>query len=137
MPTVTLEWRGAAEQDARFAELIAASFPAMAESLFKTTDLAFQESQQLVPVRTGTLKLSGKHWPTEIEGTIVIDTMSYGNEKTRTRLSISQDVGYEIFVHEGTNDQPGRKFLEKPVMEHMSDFMYRLSTSFWTALEAV
>ena len=113
----------------------------------------------------GRLKSTGQHPAPEIFATYVTDLISYGRQepqedggtlsgwggarsagygrvlrRRRRRFSgaIWADVGYEIFVHEGTHGPYGHgpnKFLEGPIMESMAEFRQVLGDAFVAGLE--
>jgi len=112
-------------------------------------------SQERVPVDTGLLRSTGLAQQ-EALGTMVRGRLSYGNEETlsgwggrqsagfgghgrrRQAGPIWANVGYEIFVHEGTSEpgHPPVKFLEGPLLEQLDEIGPRMGAAFQTALEA-
>jgi hypothetical protein len=162
VPEVSFTYSGMVEQDQIFARQVANTPMVMANALHTAMDGPYRASQALVPVDTGRLKLTGQHPPPEIAATFVTDLISYGRQEPREdggtlvgwggarsagygRVlrrprrrqfsgAIWADVGYEVFVHEGTHGgihpNPPQKFLEGPIMESMAEFGQVLGRAF-------
>jgi hypothetical protein len=122
-------------------------------------NVPFEESQDIVPVRTGLLRSTGLV-QVEADGAGAVGRISYGNEETlrhgagrplagfgapkghpeRQIGPIWEDIGYEIFVHEGvfdsaTGTHPPRKFLELPVLNSIPEMEEVMATRFKEAFE--
>lgn len=84
--------------------------PALAQALYEEGQLAFAESQRLVPRDTGTLAGSGTLEPPDTTGTAVTVRLGYGGAAS----------DYALIVHEDPNatHTGGRtfKYLEVPVL---------------------
>lgn len=87
--------------------------PALQQALNEEAQLAFRESQKLVPRRTGVLAASGQVMPAEVQGDSVVVQLGYGGAAS----------SYALIVHENPNAQHsgGRqwKYLEVPVLRRV------------------
>jgi hypothetical protein len=89
------------------------SVKVLGQALTEEAQLAFRESQQLVPRRTGVLAASGQIQPPQFDGERVTVTLGYGGAAS----------SYALIVHENPNaqHQGGRqwKYLEVPVLRRV------------------
>lgn len=95
--------------------------PALAQALYEEGQLAFAESQRLVPRDTGTLAGSGVLKPPDVQGDHVTVSMGYGGAAS----------DYALIVHEDPNatHTGGRtfKYLEVPVLARVPNMEANVS----------
>lgn len=96
------------------------------------------ESQQLVPVLTGTLRASGRVLAPEIEGDLVTVTLGYGYGETTNPQTGESASGYAIPVHERVDvvhPNGEAKFLEKPALERSDKLAGSVAVSITRAVK--
>ena len=72
--------------------------------LYQSANKIMTASKKIAPVDTGNLRASGFVEQPKIKGDTVTVTMGYGGAA----------VDYAVYVHEGTHNMQGRKYLEQP-----------------------
>lgn len=95
----------------------------VAEGLYRVGNEIMADSQELIPVDTGTAKGSGRVLPPELRGDTLTVVVGYGYGDAVNPKTGEPAVGYIIPLHERTDvpHKVGRaKFLEQPALEHVS-----------------
>lgn len=103
---------GATELARLLATAGAKAVPALKQALTEEAQIAFRDSQRLVPVDTGTLRRSGVILPAREKGTSIVEVvMGYGGAASEYALKQHENLSYRH--KEGKQ----AKYLEEPVMK--------------------
>lgn len=86
------------------------AIPALKQALTEEAQLAFRESQRLVPVDTGTLRASGQVMTAKEVGNGVEIIMGYGGAASAYAMRQHEDLSYKH--REGKQ----AKYLEQPIL---------------------
>jgi hypothetical protein len=111
MKIIEIELVGAKELAEILAVAGAKAIPALKQALNEEGQIAFRNSQRIVPVDTGTLRRSGVLLPAKENGTSVEVVMGYGGAASAYALRQHENLNYRH--REGKQ----AKYLEEPVMQ--------------------
>lgn len=112
MKIIKIELVGAKELAEILATAGAKAVPALKQALNEEGQIAFRDSQRIVPVDTGTLRRSGVLVPAREKGTSMIEVvMGYGGAASAYALKQHENLNYRH--REGKQ----AKYLEEPVMK--------------------
>lgn len=115
MKIIKIELIGAPELAKILATAGARAIPALKQALNEEGQIAFRNSQRLVPVDTGTLRRSGVLVPAREKGTSMIEVvMGYGGAASAYALKQHENLSYRH--KEGKQ----AKYLEQPVMQRQA-----------------
>lgn len=126
----TVRLKGLGELQAAFTRAGRLAPSLAAKALFEEASVTFALTQEVVPVRFGVLKASGKVHPPTVLGSVAVVDITYGGPGAE----------YALFVHEippsrggrwntgATHDYPTRwKYLERPVKVRAKDMASRMT----------
>lgn len=111
MKIIKIELIGALELAKILATAGARAIPALKQALNEEGQIAFRDSQRLVPVDTGTLRRSGVLESAKEKGTSIEVVMGYGGAASAYALKQHENLSYRH--KEGKQ----AKYLEQPVMQ--------------------
>lgn len=114
MKIIKIELIGAPELAKILATAGARAIPALKQALNEEGQIAFRDSQRLVPVDTGTLRRSGILEPAKEKGTSIEVVMGYGGAASAYALKQHENLSYRH--KEGKQ----AKYLEQPVMQRQA-----------------
>lgn len=136
--------------EARLKALGQAGAPAMARGLYRGAQITMTDAKQRTPVDTGALRASGHVQPNTMEQAIRSDgvvefTLGFGGPAGSGNLGETNavNVGYAVFVHEGTRFYPGgprpggvgeRKYLERAVDAKLPEVVRSVNQEMETAI---
>lgn len=123
MPSKTFEIQGMAEFRQKMNNAGAKAMPYLKRAMWEIGKEAMTESQELVPVLTGTLKNSGQPPTVEVGGSEIVVTLGYGGAASAYALAVHENPSAHsprswvgTVVHFGNKNPKGQShFLSVPV----------------------
>jgi len=96
------------------------TMPAVAQAVMEEAQIAFRNSQRIVPVDKSPLKQSGMILPPKISGTRVTVELGYGGAASAYAMRQHEDMTY---LHKSGKSA---KYLENPVRDRIPNLEQRL-----------